>query len=162
MKRIIVILSLLGVFLLPATATAQLIGDSSAYDETLWGMKKRKMVMENMDLSEAEKAAFWPVYENYAFAVRNIDTETLQIIVAINDHASGLHQHDLEKYSKRLLQNELILDRMRISYYKKFSKALSPSRANQFMQMDDNLRMMLRFEVQRNVEISNETQASIR
>lgn len=150
--------------LLSAIATsvpAQLVSDSSTYDETLWSMKKRKMVMDHMDLSEAEKASFWPVYESYSSAIRFLETETLSIISACNDPNYPMEDGDLERYSKKMLQNDLLLDRVRIQYYKKFSKALSTAKASQFMQLDDNLRMMLRMQVQDIAQTSG-AQASIR
>jgi hypothetical protein len=162
MKLSVAILSLSFVCLFAFETSAQQVMDTSVYDETLWSMKKRKMVLDYMDLTEAEKASFWPLYESFSSAIRFMETETLQIISACNDTAYPLEKGDLERYSKKMLQNDLLLDRVRIQYYKKFSKALSPERATRFMQLDDNLRMMLRMDVQNAAEAANEAQASIR
>jgi hypothetical protein len=164
MKKSLIILGLaLTLCLDTSLVCAQVSTDSAVvYDETLWMMKKRKLILEYMDLSEAEKSSFWPVYENYSMSIRTIESETLEIIMACNDPSLNLEGSDLEKYSKRMLQNDLLLDRVRIQFYKKFSKALSPSRASQFMQLDDNLRMMLRMEVQNAASTSGQAQASIR
>ena len=143
------------------TALAQSVDSSSVYDETLWAMKKRKLVMDYMDFSEAEKASFWPVYESYSSAIRFLETETLTIISACNDPGYPMETGDLERYSRKMLQNDLLLDRVRIQYFKRFSKALSAERASQFMQLDDNLRMMLRMQVQDEARTSG-AQASIR
>jgi hypothetical protein len=159
----IVAVALSCLVLLTTTSFAQMVGDSSAiYDETLWNMKKKRLVVENMDLTEADKSSFWHLYEDYSRAISGIESENLQIIMACADKSLGLDQRDLEVYSKRLLQNDLLLDRLRIQYYKKFSRALSPDLASRFMQLDDNIRMMVRFDVQNKMDSANEAQASIR
>jgi Spy/CpxP family protein refolding chaperone len=162
MKPSAIVLIVFCVCLFTNNVSAQNVMDSSVYDETMWTMKKRKLVLDYLDLTEAEKASFWPLYENYSQAIRFIETETLQIISVCNDPGSNLDQTDLERYSKKRLQNDLLLDRVRIQYYRKFSKALTPVRASQFMQLDENLRMMLRMEVQQNSQSAGEAQASIR
>lgn len=161
MKRLFTLAALIGACIIATESAAQMAADSIVYDETMWSMKKRKMVLDHMDLSEAEKASFWPLYESYSRAIQFIETENLEIISACNDIAYPIESSDLEKYSRKMLQNDLLLDKVRIQYYKKFSRALSPTRAAQFMQLDDNLRMMLRMEVQ-NAAQSTEAQASIR
>ena len=162
MKRLLIVAALIGACMIAIESSAQMASDSVVYDETMWSMKKRKMVLDHMDLSEAEKASFWPLYESYSRAIQFIETENLEIISASNDIAYPIESSDLEKYSRKMLQNDLLLDRVRIQYYKKFSRALSPARATQFMQLDDNLRMMLRMEVQNAAQGSTEAQASIR
>jgi Spy/CpxP family protein refolding chaperone len=157
-----IIAALIGACLVAAESSAQLVMDTSVYDETMWNMKKRKMVLDVMDLSEAEKSSFWPLYESYSQAIRFTESETLHIMSICNDSSYPMESSELERYSKKMLQNDLVLDRVRLQYYKKFSKALSPTRAAQFMQLDDNLRMMLRMEVQNAAGKSHETQASIR
>jgi hypothetical protein len=159
----IVAVALSFLVLLITPSFAQLVGDSSSvYDETLWNMKKKRLVLENMELSEADKSSFWHLYEDYSRAIGGIESENLLIIMACADKSLGLDQRDREIYSRRLLQNDLLLDRLRIQYYKKFSRALTPDLATKFMQLDDNLRMMVRFEVQNKMDSANEAQASIR
>jgi hypothetical protein len=162
MKLSLVLFTFFSLVIAANESCAQLAADSSFYDETMWTMKKRKMVMDYMDLTEAEKASFWPVYESYHMAIQFMESETLSIISICNDPAHKMEEGELERYSRKVLQNDLLLDRVRIQYYKKFSRALTPTRASQFMQLDDNLRMMLRMEVQNVAHTSDEAHASIR
>jgi Spy/CpxP family protein refolding chaperone len=167
MKSLTIAAAIIGAFLYAFDSSAQVAtnsttADSVIYDETMWTMKKRKMVMDHMDLTEAEKSSFWPIYESYSMAIQYMESETLHIISVCNDPGSGIDQAELEQYSKKMLQNDLLLDRVRIQYYRKFSRALSPARATQFMQLDDNLRMMLRMDVQNAAQTSGVAQASMR
>jgi hypothetical protein len=114
--------------------------------DTMLSMKKRKMVLEYLDLTEAEKASFWPLYEEYYKEINPIETETLLLLRLCS--GNELREKDLEKYSKRLLLNDLVLAKVRRQYYVRFKAGLSGLRASQFMQFDDSFRMMLRYEAQ--------------
>lgn len=163
MKKAFSITVAVALLMINTAVLAQFSADPAVlFDETIWSTQKRKVVLDQMDLSEAEKASFWPIYESYTQAISAIETENLQIIVACNDKSAGLSQSDIERYSRKQLQNDLLLDRVRLQYYKRLSKALSPEKASQFMQLDENLRMELRFDIQNRVQRDNEAQASIR
>jgi hypothetical protein len=114
--------------------------------DAMLSMKRRKIVLNYLDLSEAEKTAFWPLYDEYYNEINPIETESLLLLrlCAGND----LSERDLEKYSKRLLLNDLVLAKIRKQYYGKFKAGLSGLRASQFMQFDDSFRMMLRYQAQ--------------
>ncbi len=115
-------------------------------DDTMSAMKKRKMVLEYLELTEAEKVAFWPLYEEYDKAIEPIETESLSLIRLCSGDEP--EPKDFEKYSRRLLLNDLVLAKVRREYFTKFRAGLSGLRASQFFQFDDSYRMMLRFEAQ--------------
>lgn len=125
---------------------AQRVDDSLRYAESIWSMEKKAVILEQMNLTEAEKSSFWPVYESYANAIQYLDMEYIRL--------QNLPQQDLsEKKSasvtEHILMNELLLAKTRKQYYKKFRKALTPAQAAKFMQVDNNFRTMLRLQMQK-------------
>jgi hypothetical protein len=114
--------------------------------DTMLDMKKRKIVLDYLDLTEAEKAAFWPLYEDYYKEINPIETESLLLLSLCS--SDEIDEKDMEKYSKRLLLNDLVLAKIRRQYFAKFKAGLSSLRASQFMQFDDSFRMMMRYEAQ--------------
>jgi hypothetical protein len=114
--------------------------------DTMLSMKKRKIVLNYLTLSEAEKTAFWPLYDEYYNEINPIEAESLLLLRLCS--GNDLSEKVLEKYSKRLLLNDLVLAKIRKQYYAKFKAALSALRASQFMQFDDSFRMMLRYQAQ--------------
>jgi hypothetical protein len=126
---------------------SQFVDDSTLHSETLWGMKKKRMVLDYMDMTEAEKACFWPLYENYSNAIQFLEMQSLELIYESNHVSETLSLKDLEKYNTQLLENDMALAKIRKQFYKKFSKALSPTRAIQFLQFDETFRQMLRYEI---------------
>lgn len=161
MKRTLLTVSLLG-FLSWSVVYGQLVTDTTRYSETVWSMKKKKMVMEYLDLTEAQKASFWPIYENYCQAIRYIEMETLEILDLYHRTGASMKPVDIEKYSKRVLQNDLMLAKVRKQYYTKFSKALTPDIASSFMHFDNMMRMVIRMEARSGADEAAVAKASLK
>lgn len=124
---------------------AQGIDDTLRYAESLWSMEKKAMILSEMDMSEAEKSAFWPVYESYANAIQYLDMEYIHLLRrAENEHLSP---RESASVTESLLMNDLLLARTRKQYFKRFRRALSPDRASQFMKIDHDFRTMLRLQI---------------
>src|SRR5690606_3241842 len=145
--RKIYIMSFVMLFII-TTVQGQASESEVSLKETMLKMKKRKMLLAYLDLSEAEKAAFWPLYEGYSNATKAVELESLQLLAVCAAPGSSITDKELERYSKRLLMNDILLAKLRREYYTKFKKALSPQNASQFMQFDDSFRMMLRMDAQ--------------
>ncbi|MEX2235609.1 MAG: Spy/CpxP family protein refolding chaperone [Cyclobacteriaceae bacterium] len=127
---------------------AQKVDDSLRYAESIWSMQKKAMILEQMSLTEAQKSAFWPVYESYSNAVQYLDMEYIRLI---NFSVDGkLSEKKSESLAENLLANELLLAKTRKQYFNKFKKALSPAQAGKFMQLDNNFRTMIRLQMQKN------------
>lgn len=122
---------------------AQLVSDTARLSETMWSMKKKKWVLEYLDLTEAEKASFWPLYESYNQAIRYLEMETREILDVYESNKNSLRSGEIERYTQQILLNDLLLAKVRRQYHRKFSKALSPQIAAQFMQLDKAMRLMI-------------------
>ncbi len=146
MKRLFA-LPLLVIFASPMLI-AQDLEDSLRYAESIWSMKKKAMILEQMDLTEAEKSSFWPVYESYSNAVQYLDLEYLRLL-NIADEERGSEKQSAS-LTENMLMNDLLLAKARKYYFRKFRKALSPGQASKFMQLDNSFRTMLRLETQKN------------
>jgi hypothetical protein len=145
MKRFIAVL--LFTAFVCSNIAAQQVDDSLRYAESIWSMKKKALILEEMDLTEAEKSAFWPVYESYASAIQFLDMDYLRLMSYASE--PGLKEKKLASLCEHLLENDLLLAKTRKQYYPKFRKALSPAQAGKFMQLDDDFRTLLRMEMQR-------------
>jgi hypothetical protein len=112
-------------------------------------MKKKEAVLKYLPLTEAEKSAFWPIYDNYNEAVRYFEMEYIQILSDILNGRSAMSNEKIEKLSSQLLKNDCLLAQVRKTYYRKFKRVLSAGLASDFMQLDNMMRSMLRLELQK-------------
>lgn len=126
---------------------AQKVDDSIRYAESIWSMEKKAMILDQMNLSEAEKASFWPVYESYANAIQYLDMEYIRLLTYTGE--KDLSEKKSASLAEHMLMNELLLAKTRKQYYRKFSKALTPAQAAKFMQIDNNFRTMIRLQMQK-------------
>ncbi len=135
---------------------AQSALDSLRLSDRLWSMKKKALILERMQLTEAEKSSFWPVYENYSNASRYLELEYLMLAGKYTRSSQHCSSSELEDISTRMLSNDLKLAKLRKQYYKKFKHALSARKATEFIQIDNMFRSMIRLESQENFLISQE------
>lgn len=125
---------------------AQPVQDSLRYAESLWSMEKKALVLKEMKLTEAEKSAFWPVYESYSNAIQYLEMEYIRMLNMKDDNLSDKKAGSLTEH---MLINELLLAKIRKQYFRKFRKALGPAHASRFMQLDDDFRTVLRTHMQK-------------
>lgn len=144
MKRFLT--SFLACVIVSSGLFAQQVNDSLRYAESIWSMQKKALILEQMNLTEAEKSAFWPVYESYANAIQYLDMEYIRLL---NFEEEGLSEKKTASLTESMLMNELLLAKTRKQYYRKFNKALGAAQASKFMQLDYNFRTMLRLGTQR-------------
>ena len=145
MKRILVLS--FTITLVGFQVMAQRVDDSLRYAESVWAMQKKAMILDEMNLTEAEKSSFWPVYESYSNAIQYLDMEYIRLLNLSVD--KELSEKKSASLTEHLLMNELSLAKTRKQYFKKFKKALSPVQAGRFMQLDSNFRTMIRLEAQK-------------
>lgn len=146
MKRLSLIMMLAVIW--SSQLSAQKVDDSIRYAESIWSMEKKAIILEQMNLSEAEKAAFWPVYESYANAIQYLDMEYIRLVSFANEE-KDLTEKKSAALTENLLMNELLLAKTRKQYFRKFRKALSAAQAGRFMQLDNDFRSMIRLQVQK-------------
>lgn len=120
---------------------AQGVDDSLRYAESIWSMEKKALILEEMKLTEAEKAAFWPVYESYANAIQYLEMEYIRMLKVRDE---GLSDKKAGTLTEQMLMNEVLLAKCRKQYFRRFKKALGPAHASRFMQLDNDFRTVLR------------------
>lgn len=129
-------------------ASAQFVDDTLRYAESIWSMQKKAMILNEMDLTEAEKASFWPVYESYSNAIQYLEMEYIRLMNLTDEERGSERKAAL--FTENMLLNELLLAKARKYYFKKFRKALGPALASRFMQLDSDFRTMIRLQMQKN------------
>ena len=116
--------------------------------QEIWGVVKKELVDQYMQFSDAEAAAFWPVYEAYMAERQKLGNDRIRILAEYADQYDRLTDQKAEDLTYVALVNDIKLDKLKKKYFKKFKKAVSPLRASQFMQLENYLQTAIRHEVQ--------------
>jgi hypothetical protein len=117
--------------------------------------ERKVVVATNMNLSDAESEAFWPVYNEFETAVRSVNDKRVKILTELARNFETLTDEQavdlLEEHFK--FQQERV--KVRKSYMKKFKKVLSGKQLARFYQIDGKIDTIIDFDIARAVRLVN-------
>lgn len=110
---------------------------------------KKLLVAANMDLSEQEASAFWPVYEAYQKDLAALNERTRK---AIESYATAYNAGAVpDDTAKKLLDEALAIEAaevdLRKSYVPKFSKVLPAAKVARYYQIEQKIRAAIKYEL---------------
>jgi hypothetical protein len=104
---------------------------------------KNHIIADTMQFTDAESAAFWPIYRDYAHDQQTLGDQRVQLI---SDYAKNYDSLNDEKVKDMVQRMNKIDDQnlsLRETYWPKFMKALGAKRAAKFYQVDNRLSLMV-------------------
>ena len=116
---------------------------------------KKLLVAQNMDLTEAEAAKFWPLYQQYQ---RELDLINQRMAGTIADYADAYKSGPVsDETAAKLLGEALAVEESEValkkSYANKFSEVLPAAKAARYIQIETKIRSMLRLELARGIPL---------
>jgi hypothetical protein len=114
---------------------------------------KKLLVAENMQLTESEAKAFWPVYESYQQDLGKINERLGKVI---NDYVANYKSMTDEAADKLVTEaNAIEVDRTKLtqSYLPKLKKALSGKKVARYWQLENKIRAVLNYELAANIPL---------
>ena len=136
--------------LLPALAPAQAppVNNMQTQHEKLKA-DKRTIVAGYMNLSDAEAQRFWPVYDEYQDALQQINQRLLSML---QTYAADYQNNSLtDDKAKTLLDEWIAIDsddaKRRATFAPKVLKVLPPKKAARYLQIENEYRVMMRYDL---------------
>ncbi len=110
---------------------------------------KKLVVAANMDLTEAEGKAFWPIYDGYQKDLQAINERLGKTILA---YADAYNKKTLtDEQAKQLSDEALTIDQdeiaMRKSYAARLNRVLPAKKTARYLQIENKIRAALRYEL---------------
>jgi hypothetical protein len=116
--------------------------------EKLQGDKKQ-LIAANMDLTESEAKGFWPIYEAYQKDLNKLNDQIATTIVAYAKEYNAKSLTDAK--ARQLLDQSIAIDesetRLKKSYVPKLAKALPGRKVARYMQLENKVRALVRYEI---------------
>lgn len=118
---------------------------------------KKLLVAANMNLTEQEAAAFWPVYDAYQKELTGLNNRTVK---AIESYAAAYNQGTVpDETAKKLLDEALAVEAAELdlkrSYVSKFSKALPAAKVARYYQIENKIRAAIKYELAAGIPLVN-------
>jgi hypothetical protein len=114
---------------------------------------KKLFVAENMQLTEKEAKAFWPVYESYQKDLGKLNERLLNLI---EDYAKN-YKTMTDQKAQDLTNNYLALESDRVkllqSYVPKVTTAVGSKKAARYIQLENKISAIVRFDLAANIPL---------
>jgi hypothetical protein len=110
---------------------------------------KKLVVAANMDLTESEAKGFWPVYEDYQKDLAAINQRIGKLIesYAADYRANTLTDEKAKKLVDELIAIEQAETGLKASYVPKLSKVLSQRKVARYLQIENKIRAVVKYEL---------------
>lgn len=112
-------------------------------------LDKRVVVEENLVLSDADAAEFWPIYEEYQRELRALDERVVRLV---NEYVEAYGNRSItDAAAKRMLDESLALDEAEVALRKRYAArlvAVIPAiEAARYLQIERKIRAVVEFDL---------------
>ena len=114
---------------------------------------KKLLVSENMQLTEAEAKAFWPVYDQYQDELILLRKRTVKLIKDYADAYEKMSNETAKKLLDELMSIEAMGPKLRLAYLPKFRKVLPEVKVVRYYQIENKIQAALMYELAANIPL---------
>jgi hypothetical protein len=110
---------------------------------------KKLVVAKNMELTESEAKAFWPVYEQYQ---KDLTAINQRIGKLIESYAADYQANTMtDEKAKKLTAEYVAIEKAEVglkeSYVPRLSKVLPPKKVARYLQLENKIRAGVKYEL---------------
>ena len=142
----VLVLGLIALGVMPAVAQDKPADNMQVLREKVRA-DKRTFVAANMELTESEAKAFWPVFEKYQDELFLLRSRTAKLI---KDYAAGFKDMSNET-ARKLLDESMAIEslgvKLRKDYLPKFRQALPDKKVARYYQIENKIQAALYYEL---------------
>ena len=119
---------------------------------------KKLFIAENMELTESEAQAFWPLYEEYQDELFLLRARTMKLI---NDYAEA-YQKMTNDTARNLLDEVMTIEtlglKLRQTFFPKFRNVLPDVKVLRYYQIENKIDAALMYEIAANIPLIQNTE----
>ncbi len=115
---------------------------------------KKLFVAENMQLTEAEAKAFWPVYDQYQDELFLLRVRTAKLIKDFSDAYEKMTNESAKKLMDEYITIETLGPKLRQAYLPKFRKVLPEVKVVRYYQIENKINAVLIYELAKNIPLA--------
>ena len=108
---------------------------------------KKLLVANNMQLTESEAKAFWPVYEQYQKDLAAINQRIGKLIESYAADYQTMTDEKAKKLTAEMVAIEKAEAGLQESYVPKLNKVLPPKKVARYLQIENKIRALVKYEL---------------
>jgi hypothetical protein len=109
--------------------------------------EKVAILTELMQFTDAEDKAFWPIYREYDVELSKVNDERVGLIDEYSRNYTQVSDALADKLALRALELETRRTGVKQKYYDRMKSALSPKTAARFLQVENQLLMVIDLQI---------------
>ena len=154
------VLAMLAVALVVSGATAQTASTTqSGIDSDIALLRsdiqagRNDIVAHNMQLTDAQAKAFWPLYREYTNQQQVIGDQRVSLIKDYASQFDSMNDAKAEGLMNRLLNYDQARTKLRADFFPRFSDAVGAKQAARFFQIDNRLNLLVDLQLASSIPI---------
>jgi Spy/CpxP family protein refolding chaperone len=116
--------------------------------------ERTKVIAANLELTEAEAAKFWPLYDEYRGKQKQVNDRAVALLEDFAANYDALSDEKAKDLVKRQLDIENDRLKLQRSYLDKFGKVIPPKKVARYFQIERKLDAVIAYEAARSIPLA--------
>jgi len=130
-----------------ATVFAQSNKEEIDLMQAAFGMEKKAVVQYFVEPGEADKDAFWTLYDEYETERKELGKERIDLLTDYADNYQKMTNEHADEWMTKVISLQGRTDKLLTKYFKKVKKETNPILATKFYQIEGFILTSIRMEV---------------
>jgi len=137
----------LALLVIPTTMSAQSNKEEVEYIQSIFGMEKKAIVEDFIELNDASKEGFWALYDEYEVARKDLGRNRLAILNDYAENYENMSNEKMDEIASRSNKQVKSDEALRYKYYNKIKKVAGHKAAAQFYQIEGYFNSAVRMSI---------------
>jgi len=115
--------------------------------------EKKAIITATLNFSDEEASKFWPIYREYELESAKIGDSEIALIKDYANHYENMTEEKARELGKQSLKLQEQTLKLRKKYFGKMEKALSPTQAVRFIQLERRIDMLIDLQISSEIPI---------
>lgn len=133
--------------IIPVAVSAQSNQEEVDYIQSIFGMEKKAIIADFVNLDDASSDAFWTLYDQYEAERKELGRNRLAILNDYAENYDSMSDDKINELAKRSSQQVKSDEALRYKYFNKLKKAAGPKAAAQFYQIEGYFNAAIRMSI---------------
>ncbi len=116
--------------------------------------QKKLVVLQNMEFTDEEKTAFWPVYQKFQEELFPLTQRTMELILAYASVFQSLTDDQAAKIVEEYLTIQDSRQKTMRKYFKQFMKLLPAKKVFRYLQIENKMAAAGRYELAQEIPLA--------
>ncbi len=115
--------------------------------QAAFGMDKKAIVADFVQLSDTQKDAFWTLYDEYETKRKEYGRERIELLKQYAEQYMTMTSEQADTWTKKVMELQIKTDKLIATYYEKVKAISDGVVATQFYQIENYILSMIRISI---------------